>query len=371
LVWCHAASVGESLAALPLIKRLVSDGRTSVLITTGTRSSAEVLADRLPAAALHQYAPWDHWAWINRFLDYWRPDLAIRVESEIWPNTLLALDQRAIPAVVVNGRLSNSSLNLWQRFPSTAGTLFGTLRLALSQTQEFANGFQSLGTPVAIPAPNLKLSAQPLPVNSTDLKTLRTQISDRPVWLAASTHDGEEEIALSVHRAVRQSLPGLLTIIVPRHPTRRSEIAGLFHRQDLGLAWRSSGDPIMPETDIYIADTFGELGLFFNLSSVVFMGKSLTAQGGQNPVEAAHFDCAILFGKHMSNFEDIAKIMVEGGMAEQVANREDLQRAVILLLSEDKKREELASSARELVTLGNNSVNKTFAAIQPLLDESM
>lgn len=370
LIWCHAVSVGESLALLSLIKRFCSSPDTHVLLTTGTLSSARLMSDRLPAGALHQFAPWDRRGWVSRFLDHWQPDLAIRMESEIWPNTMRALKDRQIPIAVINARLSDRSMRNWARFPSTARAVFGNIDLTLAQTGTFADRFRGLGARHVDVAANLKLAAEPLGADTNDLAALREQIGTRPVWLAASTHEGEERIALAVHRALSAELPDLLTIIVPRHPGRATEILQFGVELGVTMCQRSRNDSAKIEADVYLADTFGELGLFFRVSPVVFMGKSLTAVGGQNPIEPAHFDCAILFGTHMENFEDIAKTMAGDNMAVQIESGEALEEAVRSFLSDEPRRRSYSTAADALIRHGTEGLEKTHTALQTLLSNS-
>ena len=370
LIWCHAASVGESLALLSLINRFCSSPQTYVVMTTGTVSSARVMADRLPSGAVHQYAPWDRCGWVAHFLDHWRPNLAVRMESELWPNTLRVLDERKIPTAMVNGRLSDRSLSGWARFPSTAQSVFECVDLVLAQSDAFADAFRRLGARNVNVTANLKVSADPLPVSVADFDVLRNNLGARPVWLAASTHDGEERIAIDIHCALAADIPGLLTIIVPRHPHRGSEITQLAADRGVTASQRSAGGIVQTDTDVFIADTIGELGLFFRLSPVVFMGKSLSATGGQNPIEPAHFDCAILFGSHMENFEDIAETMISEGVALQVANGEMLENEIRSLLRDEARRSALSTAADALIQRGAEGLEKTHTALQTLLSET-
>ena len=370
LIWCHAASVGESVGLLPLIDRICSSPKTHVLLTSGTTTSAQIMAQRLPDGATHQFAPWDRRAWVSSFLEHWQPDLAIRMESELWPNTQLLMHERHIPVAVINARLSAGSARGWSRFGAMAKTVFGSIDLVVAQSATFAAAFEHLGARHVKVAPNLKLSANALPVDREALTVLQGSIGARPVWLAASTHDGEEQIAMDVHRSVSKDVPELLTIIVPRHPDRGGDIRQLAAGSGLPVSLRSTNDSIDAETDIYVADTLGELGLFYTVSRVVFMGKSLTATGGQNPVEAAHFECAILFGIHMENFEDIAETMLAAGMAEQVDSQETLENAVRSLLMNDLRRDVLSASASSMVKSGPDGLDQTYGALLTLMDGS-
>jgi len=367
LIWCHAASVGEALALLPLIERLLENPKLSILITTGTNTSARVLAERLPDRATHQFAPWDRRAWVGSFLSLWQPNVAIRMESELWPNTLFALRDQEIPTVIVNARLSESTVRGWRRFPVTAQRIMASLTLVLAQTEEHAARYKAIGARSVRVTGNIKLAAPALPVSLPDADYLRAMIDKRPVWLAASTHPGEEGIAFATHKEIANQTPDLLTIIAPRHPSRGKKIAGLGKASGLETATRSLGQPINSSTDIYIVDTIGELGTMFSVCPIVFVGKSLASTGGQNPVEPSHFNCAILFGPDMENFQNIADKMTAHKMALQVCGPKGLTRTVATLLEDKTARETLASAANGIFSDGEESLTLTTGAIIDLI----
>lgn len=371
LVWCHAASVGEAITFLPIIDRLQNDTDASVLLTTGTVSSARLMAERLPENVIHQFAPWDRRAWIARFLNHWQPDIAVRMESELWPNTLSALRDGDVPVIVVNGRLSEKSARGWQRAPKFAHDIFGCLTLVLGQTEEHAERFKTLGARHVQTAGNLKLAAPALPVDEKARATLGEMVGARPVWLAASTHPGEEDIVLQVHKRIAQSMPNLLTIIAPRHADRGASIGQSAGKQGLSVVRRSTKAPVVPSTAVYVADTFGELGVLFSVCPVVFMGKSLTVQGGQNPIEPTHFGCAILFGPYMENFDALAATMVSKNMALQVNDGADLAAQVEDLLQTQEAKASMAIAARKLVDSGQDSLDKTMTALIDALEIAM
>lgn len=335
LVWFHAASVGESLSVLNLIDRLIATRPgLHVLITTGTVTSAALMAKRLPDGAVHQYVPLDHPAYCTAFLAHWRPDLAIWVESEFWPNLMTETDRRQVPMLLLNARLSPGSFEGWQRAPRVFADLVGRFDLCLAQDGTTAARLGALGASrVDVPG-NLKLDAPPLPVDEADLDVLKTQIGDRPTWLAASTHDGEEGAAGDAHKAMAAGIPGLLTLIAPRHPGRGPRIAEALRARGLTVAERSKGDRIDPGTDVYLADTMGELGCMFRLAPVAFVGGSLVPHGGHNPVEPARLGCAVLFGPHMFNFAEPAAALLAAGGAVEVATAEALAHEAARLLAD-------------------------------------
>ncbi|MBC7950848.1 MAG: 3-deoxy-D-manno-octulosonic acid transferase [Rhodospirillaceae bacterium] len=331
LVWLHAASVGEALSLLPLVEKLV--GRMAVLMTTGTVSSAKLMAERLPVGAIHQYVPVDRPAFVRAFLDHWRPDLVLWAESDFWPNLLHNIHRRAIPLVLVQGRISPKSFAGWQRAPRFIRRLLSGFTLCLGQTPGDAQRLAALGAPKVACAGNLKMVMAPLPGDEAELARLRQSVGSRLLWLAASTHPGEEAAMARVHKALARRFAGLLTVIVPRHPHRGAAIATELAAMDLAVTLRSANAEAAG--DIHIADTMGELGLFYRLAPVVFVGKSLGgAQGGQNPFEPACLGAAVLFGPHMTNFPEMAPAMLAAGAAEQVADEAALAVAVGALLAD-------------------------------------
>jgi 3-deoxy-D-manno-octulosonic-acid transferase len=369
LIWLHAASVGESISMLPLIERLLADhSGLSLLMTTGTVTSAKLMAERLPPRAFHQYVPVDRLAYVRRFLDHWRPDLALWAESEFWPNLVSESHAQGVPMVLVNGRISPRSFEGWQKARGLIGNLLANFALCLGQTEEDAARLRKLGAPGAEHLGNIKFAAPPLPVDTAAYEELSTSFDGRPRWLAASTHAGEEEIAVRVHKMLKASHPGLITMIVPRHPERGPEIADMVAREGLVLASRSRGEPITARTEIYLADTMGELGLFYRLADVAFMGKSLVPLGGQNPLEALRLGTVVVHGPHMANFERIAREMAARGCAIQVANETELATTVAALLDDPVERRAMATKGAAYVDEQAGVVDQVAGRIARLLD---
>ncbi len=366
LIWLHAASVGESLSMLPLIQQLLDRcGGWRVLVTTGTVTSAELMAERLPEGAFHQYAPVDRLAFVKRFLDHWRPDLALWSESEFWPNMIVETAARRVPLVLVNGRVSPGSFHRWRRWRGLSRRILGGFDLCLAQGEDDAERLRRLGAGHVKCVGNLKFAGRDLPADAAELAALDAAFAGRPRWLAASTHPGEEEIALSVHKALREKFPGLLTIIAPRHPERGSGIEGALSAAGARVGRRGVGHVVDTDTEIYVADTLGELGLFFRLSDIVFMGKSLVNLGGQNPLEAARLNCALLFGPHMWNFPAIAERLVECGGGETVADGAALAAAVARLLADGAERPARAAAA--FATAEGGVLDAIMAELEPYL----
>ena len=308
LIWCHAASNGETLSLLPLMEALAKqDQALSFLVTTGTVTSARLLEQRLPPELVprtqHRFLPLDVPRWVARFLEGWRPDLAVIVESELWPNMLAAADRQGVPLALINARMSARSARGWGWVPGFARALLGRFALILAQTEADAARFATLAERPVPCWGNLKYAAPPLPADPAELARLTLAWEGRPVWLAASTHPGEDEIILAAHRLLAPDHPGLLTVIVPRHPQRGPDIAALA--ADLPVARRGAGQEAGQGVAVYVADTLGELGLFYRLARVALIGGSLVPHGGQNPLEAARLGCPIITGPHHFNFGEI------------------------------------------------------------------
>jgi len=369
LVWVHAASVGEAQSVLSLVARILEmRPGVTVLVTSGTVTSAALMQQRLPRGAVHQFAPADLPRWVRRFLAHWRPQLALFVESELWPNLVCETAARGCPMVLVNGRMSKRSFARWQRAPAAARALLGQFALCLAQTAADRDRLAALGAPRADYVGNLKYSAAPLPADAAELATLSECVAGRPLWLAASTHPGEEELAAAAHRKLAPDVPDLLTIIVPRHPDRGAEIASMLAARGLAACRRSTGTPPAPEVSVYVADTLGELGLFYRLAEIVFIGGSTGTLGGHNPLEAAQLSCAILHGPDMANFRTVAADLAAARAAVEVADADALAAEVARLLSNEGARRGLADSARKVSEANAAALDNVVAALAPFLD---
>jgi 3-deoxy-D-manno-octulosonic-acid transferase len=368
LVWLHAASIGEAFSVLRLIERTTeAAARPHVLVTTGTVSSARLLAGRLPARSFHQYVPVDHPEWVGRFLDHWRPNAALLVESEFWPTLMTETRRRGIPMALINARISPRSFRGWQRFPSVIRPLLEGFEIALAQDKETAGRLIALGARnVAMPG-NLKFAAGPLATDPNELRTMGRLLGERPRWLAASTHDGEETVVARAHLLLRERFADLVTMIAPRHPHRGEAIARALEGMGLVVSRRSLGDPIGPATDVYLADTLGELGLFYRLASVVFVGGSLIPRGGQNPLEPARLGAAVLFGPHMDNFTAVAREMEMAGAAFTVTDEMALDEGIAHLLTDREARDKAASEGFAIATGKEGILDAVMVHLGPLL----
>jgi 3-deoxy-D-manno-octulosonic-acid transferase len=365
LAWVHAASVGETNAVMPLVERIVA--AVSVVFTSVTVTAANIAATRLPAGAVHQFSPIDVAPGIARFLAYWRPDFALFVESELWPVTILQLAAAGIPQVLVNARLSERSFRGWRRFGGVARSLFSRIGLCLAQTEKDGERYRALGVRSVRVTGNLKFDVPPPAAEPVALAAFQAALGNRPVWIAASTHDGEEAIVAEAHRRLRNGHPGLVTIIAPRHPSRGAAIRGHLAASGLTVAQRSAGEAIGPLLDIYLADTLNELGLFYRAAPVAFLGGSLVAHGGQNPIEAVRLDAAIVHGPHVHNFESVYAALDGAGGAVTVADAESLAAAVAALIDDRSLLRRRLEDASGALAPFSGALDRTALALHPYL----
>ncbi len=338
LIWFHAASVGESLSVLSLIKRIgqrLPDAE--FLITSGTPTSAELIAKRLPPRTRHQYPPLDTAAPVRRFLDHWRPDAGIFVESEIWPRLIVESAGKGVPLALLNARLSEKSVAGWKKRRKTAGFILSRFRLFLTQNDQTASNLIEMGADSAHvqPGTNLKAMSDPLPIDQATLADIRTQIGERPVWIASSTHAGEEDVILAAHSTLLKRWPNLLLLLIPRHPERRGDVVSLIEAADQTYALRTAGQAIEADTQVYVADTLGETGTWYAVCPIVFLGGSLKEIGGHNPFEPAQAGAAILTGPGYFNFRETFAPLVDSGGAKEVRTSKDLADAVVHWLTDE------------------------------------
>lgn len=366
LVWLHSASVGETLALIPLMRELCRR-EIHVLLTTGTVTSAELVRTRLGDQVIHQYVPIDLKFPVKRFLRYWRPDACITAESEIWPTTVLELARRKIPQIRVNARISDRSFERWQRYEGVAETLFGQMSLVVAQSDVDAERFRDLGAWPVLVSGNLKGDTDPPPCDNSLVERYRQQIGGRKTWAAISTFEGEEKAAAKIHKALKPR-NGQLTIIVPRHPERADEIEEMLKAQGLVVARRSRDDTLTEETDVFLGDSMGEMGLYLRLTEVAFVGRSLTGEGGQNPLEPAMLSCAVLSGSKVENFRDAYSNLVRRGGARLVRDTEMLAKAVHYLLSNEMARKKMIEAGQEAIQEMRGALSATVKALEPYIN---
>jgi 3-deoxy-D-manno-octulosonic-acid transferase len=368
LLWLHAASVGETVSILPVLAALEARAPAlTLLVTTGTVTSARLLASRVGdhGRVLHRFVPLDVPAWTRRFLDHWRPDAAVFVESELWPNLLDACRRRRIPLMLVNARLSARSHRRWARLPGFARHVLGGFTLIQAQSEADAARLRGLGAPSVTAPGDLKFAAPPLPVDEAALAGLRDRLAGRPVWLAASTHPGEETLIFGAHRELAVTHPGLLTIVAPRHPERGARLAE--EAGGLTVARRAAGEG-PPDEGIWLADTLGELGLWYRLARIAFVGRSLLPPGGgQNPLEPARLGCAIAVGPHTGNFITPVQSLIDGGALRRVADAAALVRFVDDMLRDPVARDAMGRAAAASASRYADLPDRTAAAMLELL----
>lgn len=312
LVWLHGASVGECLSMLPLVKKLLQeDSSLHVMVTSGTVTSAKLMEQRLPERAFHQFIPVDTPLAARRFVHHWNPNIVLWFESDFWPSMLTAIYKSKTPLVLLNGRISDKSFNRWQKFPRIIKSIQSLFTLSFGQTKEDARRLGVLGAKDVVSTGNLKFAAVNPPFDKVELENMHQLIGSRPVWCMASTHDDEETKGADIHLELMKKFPNLLTVFVPRHPNRAENICQMLTKRGLRLARRSLKQEITSSTQVYLADTIGEMGLLYQLAPIVFVGGSLIKFGGQNMLEPMRLSRTVIIGPHAFNFREIVKTAKE------------------------------------------------------------
>ncbi len=370
VIWIHAASVGEANSCLRVIERLLaSHPDRTVLLTTGTVTSARMVESRLPDRSIHQYYPVDHGPWVERFLDHWRPDAAIWVESELWPNMICQAADRNIPLALINARMSDRSERNWRLGGGFLRHLLSRFTLCLAQTPREAECFNRLGARNAVYIGNLKYSAVPPPVDSAVLTAMLAAVAGRTVWLAASTHPGDEALAIDVHKRMVSDHPGLLTVIALRHPHRLADAEALVSDAGLSASCRSRDSLPAPDSSVFIVDTVGEMGLFYRLCPVVLVCGTFGGLGGHNPIEPAMLGCAILHGPDMRNFETVADDLKNAQAAIAVRDATETAQAVSSLLANPDKAQAMAQAARAVAAENASVIDRVMDRIDAMISE--
>lgn len=366
LVWVHGASVGESLSALPLIEKLLEAGDTNVLVTSGTVTSAAMMSQRLPQGAVHQFVPLDTPGAVARFLDHWKPDCGLFVESDLWPNLILAARARGVKLAMVNARISAASAERWNWAPKSAAALLSGFDMVLAQDEDIAARFKKLGARKVEVVGSLKADAPPLPVDEEALRAMRQVIGKRPVLLAAQTHPGEDETVLPAHDLLRAAFPDLLTILVPRHTARGGDLEMLCGTR--AARRRSTGGQVSDQTAIYIADTMGELGLFYRLAPFCFLGGTLVPLGGHNVLEPAQLHCAVLAGPHTQSAPRAFAAVLESQGFGRIASSAELAREAGRLLADPAAARDAGDAAARGAARLSGAVTRTLQALKALSD---
>ncbi len=368
LMWVHAASVGESVSGLQLIRSILdANPEAHALVTTGTVTSAAIMSQRLPPRAFHQFAPLDEPGAVKRFLAHWRPDLALWVESELWPNMLESLKRAGVPAALVNARLSEKSFASWGRAKALARRMLSAFDVMLAQTDETARRLGELGARDVAMTGNLKAAASAPPAAPDQLSALKEMIGSRPVLAAASTHEPEEELIGRLHKTLSETRPELLTIVAPRHPERGPEIAERLRGLGLAVSRRGSKVRILPETNVYLMDTIGELGLLYRLAGFAVMGGSFVEHGGQNPLEPARLGVPTIHGPHVFNFKTEYDEFDAEGASVAAADEAALAAAAARWLDDPDAAREAGAKAQAIAERGAESLARTKEALAPVL----
>ena len=366
LVWLHGASIGELISVLPLIEHIRAL-EVNVLVTSGTVTSGGLAEQRLPRGVIHQFMPIDVPIFVRRFLAHWQPDVALFVESDLWPNMMIEASRRSVPMILVNGRLSENSFRRWRYFPATIGNLMQRLDLCLARTPADAERFSELGAPHVVTTGDLKLDGPAPPADRAKLAALQSAIGGRAIIAAASTHAGEETVMIDAHRRLRTNFPSLLTLIVPRHPERGAGVAEIARAAGLKTKQRSRGELPDATTEIYVADTVGELGIVYRLAPIVFVGGSLVKHGGQNPIEPAKLGAAVLHGPHVWNFSEIYAALDQAHGAVPIADASKLTAGFGGLLAQPESCARVADAARTTVEGLSGALERTVQSLDPYL----
>ncbi len=369
LFWFHAASIGEALSALHFLQLLKTDHpNATLLFTTGTLTSARLLATKLPQDAIHQFVPVDTPQAIANFFDHWQPSAGIFLESELWPNMLMEAKKRSVPLALVNARMSETSLRNWGYAPDAIRELLSAFTIIVAQNEADRLRYEALAhRPVACVG-NLKHDAPALPAEEGEFAKLKTLLAARPVLVAASLHPGEETLLAKTLQALKPQHPNLLTILIPRHPERGKEMEAAIGAFPLTTARRTLAELITEATDVYIADTIGELGLWYRLGSLAFIGGSLVPHGGQNPLEAIRLGVPVMFGPHMFNFDIIRRELLAAGACAEVADETQLAATIHNWLIHPALPKEISTQAQVWLAAKPPVAESLLKTLQPILE---
>ncbi len=370
LVWLHGVSVGETLSLIPVVERLRKvRPDLAILVTSGTVTSAALLAQRLPDGVIHQFAPVDAPGAVDAFLDHWRPSVGLFVESELWPNLILGARQRGVKLVLASARITEKTADGWRRFPGAARRILSAFDRVLPQDPASAGRLETLGARIDGHV-NLKLAGDAPPHDGAAFTRLSAAIGDRPVVVAASTHDGEE---IALVRALDKLTDRLCLVLVPRHPERAIAIAAALTRDGYRFAQRSQGREPDRDTDLYLADTLGEMGLFLRLADVVVMGGSFSAAlekppvGGHNPLEPARLGKPAVTGPDMTNWAAVTEHLVQAGGLVVVQAPWDLPAVLSPLLADDAAARAMGDRARRAAADAGSGLDRLIEVMTPLL----
>ncbi len=365
LVWFHGASVGELLSIIPLIEKLENDRKISqILVTTSTVSSSKVFQKFNFKKTIHQFYPIDTTFITNKFLNYWKPSLAIFVDSEIWPNMLFNIKKKSIPAVLLNARITHKSFKRWKFFGNFAEEIFQCFNKALvcnKETYKYLRFFKLKNIKFI---GNLKFSEKKKEKILIPRK-IKKFFSRKIYWCAGSTHKGEEFCCIRTHIEMKKKYNNLVSIIIPRHINRKLEIISLFKENNLNFYCHSWKKSIPQNTEIYLVDTYGETSLFYKICKIVFMGGSLVARGGQNPLEPSRLGCKIVHGPNTNNFKDIYNLLKKLKISKKVGTNESLTKNIMTNI---KKKTNSNLIVKKIEKMGINIKQLTIKELNQLLN---
>ena len=365
LIWLHGASVGECLSMMPLVNYLVSLPNIKVLVTSGTVTSAELMKKRLPAGAIHQYVPVDLPTYTRKFIEHWHPDLGLFFESDFWPNLLMDAHKEGVPLILLNGRISDKSFKSWSRLPFFIRSLLKLFTFGFGQTQEDADRMKKLGFKDAQCVGNLKFAAVPAPFDLSELSRMKSEIGERFVWVAGSTHDNEEELVIEIHQSLQRLHPNMLTVIAPRHPNRADEIEKMIREKGLTVHRRSKQEDT--KADVYLADTIGEMGLIYRLSHFVFVGGSLIPFGGQNMLEPMRIGACTFIGPYAFNFKEIVKKAADQGALIEVKDKFELLASLEATIENPQRASKIANAGQALANSETAVLQRVVAVLLPYI----
>ncbi len=364
LIWFHAASVGELLSIISLIKKMEKNRKISqILVTTTTLTSSKLFNKFKFKKTVHQFFPIDNDSLTKKFLDYWKPNLAVFIESEIWPNMIKNLEKKSIKKILLNARISKKSYNRWKLLGSFSKDLFKSFDLTLPQNTESKVYLNKLNVKKIKFLGNLKFAQNNFFYNNPNY-IFKKFIKTKNLWCALSTHPGEEGICSSVQARLLKRFKNLVLIIIPRHVERIKNLSEELSQFNLKQHIHSDNGPIHKNTKIYIVDTYGETNSFLDTCKIVFMGKSLTTDGGQNPLEAARHNCSILHGPNVSNFSEIYEFLNKEKISYKINSQKQLYKKLEFLLVNRKRSSKIRNRINKI---GNNILTKNFKLIESLI----
>jgi 3-deoxy-D-manno-octulosonic-acid transferase len=360
LIWFHGASVGEILSIIPLVQKLEKNTDIKqILVTSNTLSSSNILSDLKLKKTIHQFFPIDTDHHTNKFLNYWKPSVAIFIDSEVWPNMINNIKKRSVSLILMNARITNKSFKRWKKFKSSAKNIFLKFDLCLSSDLKSKNFLKFLGAKKIKYIGNLKFTQTDNNKNSLN-KDIQNFFLKKKIWCASSTHYKEEKICAEVHKKLKIKYKNLLTIIIPRHIHRTEEIIKEINKLDLKIHIHTSKNKVDSNTDIYLVNSFGQTKSFFEFCKTVFLGGSIIEHGGQNPLEAARYGCKILHGPHVWNFDEIYTLLKKYNVSNKILNSNQLTLKVSKLLNNKNNSKNFETKIKKL---GNKILNSTLNEI--------